>query len=124
MYPLWVRLIYKEFGEELGYMGSVTSRTNLIEVVRRLEIQVSEIQSFSINNELQPQSVIERLIEEVNKTRGDGDELKQGKRPTNKQKQIIKDAGYKPENWLVTKHLQEELHIVNRSSNTVKVIAL
>jgi len=70
MYPLWIRLVYKGLGEQLGYTGSVTSRTSLIEVVRRLDIQVSDVQSFSINNELQPKEVIHRLFEEVNKQKG------------------------------------------------------
>lgn len=42
--------------------------------------------------------------------------MKNGKRPTRKQKNLIEAAGYKPENWLVVKDLGNTLHIVSRVS--------
>jgi hypothetical protein len=42
--------------------------------------------------------------------------MKQGKRPTRKQKLVLKAARLNPENWLVTKNLQGELHLVHRES--------
>jgi hypothetical protein len=48
--------------------------------------------------------------------------MKQGKRPTKKQKNDIKSVGLNPENWLVTKNLHHELHIVHRFTNTQKII--
>lgn len=124
MYPLWIELEYQEFGEKLGYMGSVTSRNNLVEVVIRLGLNFSDVHSFIVNDEKQPLHVIQKLFEEVDKVRGGRSELKQGKRPTNKQKDIIKSAGLRPDKWLVVKNLQHELHIVHRVSNNLRVISI
>ncbi|WP_169908369.1 DUF6906 family protein [Metabacillus halosaccharovorans] len=48
--------------------------------------------------------------------------MKQGKNPTVKQKKIIKSFGLNYENWLVAKNLDDEMHLVHRFTNTLKVI--
>lgn len=48
--------------------------------------------------------------------------MKHGKRPTIKQKQLIKGAGLSPENWLVVKFLPDEMHIVHRYTNQERII--
>lgn len=48
--------------------------------------------------------------------------MKNGKRPTKKQKMQIIDAGWNPDNWLVTKNLPDQLHLVHRNTNKEKVI--
>lgn len=50
--------------------------------------------------------------------------MKNGKNPTRRQKQIIKDAGSNPENWLVCKAETYKLHLVHRNTNTTKIIHL
>lgn len=50
--------------------------------------------------------------------------MKNGKRPTLRQKQLIKDAGFNPENWLVCKSTSSELHLVRRATGTTKIIRL
>lgn len=42
--------------------------------------------------------------------------MKNGKRPTLRQKKVMKANGLVPENWLVVKDLGSELHIVSRMS--------
>lgn len=42
--------------------------------------------------------------------------MKNGKKPTMRQKQIMKASGLVPENWLVVKDLGSELHVVSRMS--------
>lgn len=121
-YPIWINLDYDELGRRVKYTGSVISRVDLIGVIVRLDVQLADIHSFTINDASQPREVQERLFEEVAKTREDDEQVKQGKKPTNKQRDIIKNAGLKPENWLVVKNLQHELHIVNRSSNKQRII--
>ncbi|MGY0654702.1 DUF6906 family protein [Bacillus subtilis] len=48
--------------------------------------------------------------------------MKQGKRPTRAQKDIIKQNGLNPNNWLVSKNLQhkQRLIIVHRYTGTVR----
>lgn len=48
--------------------------------------------------------------------------MKHGKRPTRAQKDIIKQNGLNPNNWLVSKNLQHEqrLIIVRRYTGTVR----
>lgn len=48
--------------------------------------------------------------------------MKHGKRPTKKHKIIIQNAGYNPANWLVTKNLPNEIHIVHRVLSNVEII--
>lgn len=52
--------------------------------------------------------------------------MKQGKRPTNAQKNQIKQAGLNPQNWLIVKNLKHEhrLHLVHRETGRVRVIAV
>jgi hypothetical protein len=48
--------------------------------------------------------------------------MKHGLRPTKKQKVAIKAVGLNPENWLVFKSINEELHLVHRETGTTKII--
>lgn len=48
--------------------------------------------------------------------------MKSGKRPSRRQKVIIKAAGLNPDNWLVVKNFHDELHIVHRVSTKIRVI--
>jgi hypothetical protein len=48
--------------------------------------------------------------------------MKQGKRPTKKQKMALKAARLNPENWLVTKNVQGKLHIVHRETGRERII--
>lgn len=50
--------------------------------------------------------------------------MKHGKRPSLKQKNIIKGAGYNPDNWLIVKNLSDKLVIVHRESGKQKTINL
>lgn len=42
--------------------------------------------------------------------------MKNGKKPTRSQKEIIKDWKLLPSDWLVTKHTSTEMHIQHRYS--------
>ncbi|WP_407649772.1 DUF6906 family protein [Thermaerobacillus caldiproteolyticus] len=48
--------------------------------------------------------------------------MKNGKKPTKKQKEAIKKARLNPDNWLVVKNLTTELHLVHRTSGNQRVI--
>lgn len=48
--------------------------------------------------------------------------MKSGRRPTNKQKTTIKEAGHNPSDWLVVKNLSDLLYIVHRTSGKQKAI--
>lgn len=48
--------------------------------------------------------------------------MKQGTRPTLKQKLAIKAAGWNFDNWLVERDTNKQLRIVHRYSGTVKNI--
>lgn len=48
--------------------------------------------------------------------------MKSGRRPTNKQKSTIKEAGHNPCEWLVVKNLSDQLHIVHRNTGQQKAI--
>lgn len=44
------------------------------------------------------------------------------KRPTRRQKELIRLHNLKPENWLVSKDDREELNLVNKNTNRTRVI--
>ncbi|MFX3635426.1 MAG: hypothetical protein ACE3L7_04005 [Candidatus Pristimantibacillus sp.] len=48
--------------------------------------------------------------------------MKNGKKPTRKQKQAIKSVNLTPENWLVFKVEPDKLHIVHRLSGKPRTI--
>lgn len=48
--------------------------------------------------------------------------MKNGKRPTRKQKGALIAVGLNPNNWLVFKVIGSQLHLVHRETGTKKVI--
>ncbi|XQY90670.1 DUF6906 family protein [Metabacillus sp. HB246100] len=52
--------------------------------------------------------------------------MKAGKRPTNAQKQQIKQAGLNPQNWLIVKNLTHEhkIHLVHRETGRQREIGV
>ncbi|WP_078430459.1 DUF6906 family protein [Alkalihalobacterium alkalinitrilicum] len=50
--------------------------------------------------------------------------MKQGKRPTKKQKIAIEERGLKASDWLITKSLTKRLHIIHKSTGEEKELAI
>lgn len=50
--------------------------------------------------------------------------MKNGKRPTKNQKIAMKNAGLNADNWLVSKNITDELHLVHRNTGNKRVILL
>ncbi|WP_213410012.1 DUF6906 family protein [Xylanibacillus composti] len=50
--------------------------------------------------------------------------MKNGKRPTRRQKFMIIDAGLSPKVWLVEKALPGELHLIHRYTSIRKIISV
>lgn len=48
--------------------------------------------------------------------------MKNGKKPTKKEKMHIKSYNLNPDNWLIFKKIDGELHLVHRQTNRVRVI--
>lgn len=48
--------------------------------------------------------------------------MKSGRRPTKKQKMMLAQFGFNPENWLIVKNLPYELHVVHRETGKQKSI--
>ncbi|KJS85137.1 MAG: hypothetical protein JM58_09160 [Peptococcaceae bacterium BICA1-8] len=48
--------------------------------------------------------------------------MKNGKSPTRKQRQQIQKKGLNPLNWLISKNLPQELHLVHRHTNKARVL--
>lgn len=48
--------------------------------------------------------------------------MKNGKKPTKKEKIHINSYNLNPDNWLIFKNLSNEMHLVHRYTNTIKVI--
>ncbi|ALJ98025.1 hypothetical protein P4159_01510 [Bacillus thuringiensis] len=48
--------------------------------------------------------------------------MKNGKKPTKKEKIHIGSYNLNPDNWLIFKKVSNELHLVHRYTNTTKVI--
>lgn len=48
--------------------------------------------------------------------------MKQGKKPTNKHKEAMLRVGLNSDNWLVTKSLAYEIHLVHRETGRERII--
>ncbi|WP_176527647.1 DUF6906 family protein [Bacillus sp. AFS023182] len=48
--------------------------------------------------------------------------MKNGKKPTKREKNQIKLYNLNPDNWLIFKKVNEELHLVHRYTNAIRVI--
>ncbi|HDX9589242.1 TPA: hypothetical protein ROX98_002224 [Bacillus pseudomycoides] len=48
--------------------------------------------------------------------------MKNGKKPTNREKIQIKSNNLDPDNWLIYKKVEGELHLVHRYTNATRVI--
>lgn len=48
--------------------------------------------------------------------------MRHGKRPTVRQKKLIKSMKLNPDNWLVITENKEQITLVHRDTNTVKVV--
>ncbi|MGC4378292.1 hypothetical protein WD019_15390 [Fictibacillus sp. Mic-4] len=48
--------------------------------------------------------------------------MKNGKRPTKRQKEHIKAMGLNPENWLIIKNLHNEMHLVHRETGSKRIV--
>lgn len=48
--------------------------------------------------------------------------MKHGLKPTKRQKQSIKEFGLNPDNWLIFKAIEGNLHLVHRETGTTKII--
>ncbi|WP_179883939.1 DUF6906 family protein [Bacillus thuringiensis] len=48
--------------------------------------------------------------------------MKNGKKPTKKEKMHIESYNLNPEHWLIFKKVSNELHLLHRYTNTTKVI--
>ncbi|WP_438285279.1 DUF6906 family protein [Bacillus cereus] len=48
--------------------------------------------------------------------------MKNGKKPTKKEKIHIKSYNLNPDNWLIFKKIYGELHLVHRHMNSIRVI--
>ncbi|MFI8709840.1 DUF6906 family protein [Bacillus sp. NPDC077411] len=49
--------------------------------------------------------------------------MKNGKKPTKKQKMLIKLNNLNPDNWLIYKKVDGELHLVHRYTNATRIIS-
>jgi len=48
--------------------------------------------------------------------------MKNGKRLTLRQKELLKSKGLNPADWLVVKNVTDELHLLHRKKGRVRVI--
>ncbi len=48
--------------------------------------------------------------------------MKNGKRPTKREKIHINSYNLNPDNWLIFKKVDDELHLVHRHTNSIRVI--
>jgi hypothetical protein len=48
--------------------------------------------------------------------------VKHGLRPSKRQRIAIKAVGLNPDNWLVFKSIEGDLHLVHRETGTTKII--
>ncbi|WP_169871121.1 DUF6906 family protein [Shouchella patagoniensis] len=50
--------------------------------------------------------------------------MKNGKKGTLAQKKLMKEAGKSPDKWLITKALNDELHVIHRETGRPAIIMI
>lgn len=125
-WPKWFRFrYYSNDMHEVGHTCSVTGIRDIVELFDWLELKPEKIIEFQVNREPLSKKQIQEVFEWVEQHRPQIEEeqnMKNGKKPTKKQKEAIKTAKLNPDNWLVVKNLPNELHIVHRTSGKQRVI--
>ncbi|QPA33441.1 hypothetical protein ISX45_18945 (plasmid) [Anoxybacillus caldiproteolyticus] len=125
-WPKWFRFrYYSDDMHEVGHTCSVTGDRDIIELFDWLQLEPEKIIEFQINQRpLSNQEIHElfRWVEQHRPQIEEGQLMKNGKKPTKKQKEAIKKARLNPDNWLVVKNLTTELHLVHRTSGNQRVI--
>jgi|GEM_PF-1054555 len=124
-WPKWFRIKYYADGmREVGHTCSVSSIRDIIENFDFLELRPEKVSQFEIDRQPLSSEEIYQLFGWVDQNRPVEEEeiVKNGKRPTKKQKQAMVVAKLNPDDWLVVKNLAAELHIVHRSNGEQRVI--
>jgi hypothetical protein len=126
-WPKWFQIkYYSDTMRETGHTCSVTGIRDIIELFDWLHLRPEKIIEFRIDNQPLTKQEIHELFQWIEQQRPkyeeEGELMKNGKKPTKKQKEAIKKARLNPDNWLVVKNLTNELHIVHRTSGKQKVI--
>jgi len=115
-----IRFSYKsDSGKVVGHNGFFHNLHYLKEVFNRYNVdQYNIVHPVTIDGqeltEEQVTQIFTKLQDIILHPKQEVVPMKHGLKPTNKQKQAIEKAGLKPENWLVTKSLSKELHLVTK----------
>jgi hypothetical protein len=114
-----IRFSYKsDSGKVVGHNGFFHNLHYLKEVFNRYNVdQYNIVHPVYVDNQELTEEQVTKMFNKLQDIILHPKEvvtMKHGKKPTNKQKQAIEKAGLKPENWLVTKSLSGELHIVTK----------
>lgn len=126
-WPKWFRFrYYADEVREVGHTCSVSGARDIIEIFDLLQLSSDKIIEFYVDQRPLTKQEIHELFEWVDRQRSKYEEevkeMKNGKKPTKRQKEIIKQARLNPDNWLVVKNLPDELHIVHRETGRQRVI--
>jgi hypothetical protein len=126
-WPKWFRFrYYEDEMREVGHTCSVAGARDIIELFDWLQLRPEKVIEFQVDQRTLTKQEIYELFQWVDQQRPKYEEevqgMKNGKRPTRKQKEAIKNARLNPDNWLVVKSLPDELHIVHRETGRQRVI--
>lgn len=124
-WPRWIALRYyrETDGSIMGYTASAHNLDMLFERFEQLNLLKSNVITIAINGETLSEDEIKKLFYWIDGVRREREEImKNGKRPSVKQKTIIAAANLNHNDWLVVKNLTTELHLVNRHTKKQKVV--
>jgi hypothetical protein len=115
-------------GKPVGYFGFFNNIKHLKDIFQRHEIdEHTLIEPVLVSDKELTKSQINEMFNQLNKIvlpnrEAVDDNMKNGKKPTKKQKEAMQRAGLDPNNWLVTKNLNSrgELHLVHRQTPNKK----
>ncbi|WP_394557309.1 DUF6906 family protein [Priestia aryabhattai] len=114
----FIRFSYKsDSGKVVGHNGFFHNFHYLKEVFNRYNVdQYNIVHPVYVDNQELTEEQVTRMFNKLQDIilhpKQEVVPMKNGKKPTNKQKQAIERAGLKPDKWLVTKSLSGELHLV------------
>jgi hypothetical protein len=124
-----IRLHYQDDnGNVMGYSLGYIDMKHLKERFAHYNIRRDNIANMFIDGTMASDERLDNLFHVIENTslpkREDGENMKNGKKPSRSHKEIIAAANLKVNEWLVVKNLPHKIEIVHKGTGELKELAV
>jgi len=123
-----IKLHYQDDeGRVMGYNGAFMDMKHLKEIFTRYNIREDNIAHVFLDGSMISKQRLKNMFHILDNTtlpRREEENMKNGKKPSRTQKEIMVAEKLNPAEWLVVKNLPSKLQVVNRSTGELKELAV